>query len=164
MGLFTMLKGLPLTYNKDMQEDKEAVFDTVHTLLSCLELMSPLIQTMKCNRKKMFLAADDPIIAATDLADYLTKKGIPFREAHEIVGKMVLYCLSHQKKLSELSVSEMQTFHPLLEEDVLPKLTIEAMVEARKSFGGTAKPEVEARLITKREKLHSTKNWLSRDF
>lgn len=151
MGLLTMLKGLPLTYNKDMQEDKEALFDTVSTLFSCLDLIIPLLETMKCNVDQMFQAADDPFIGATDLADYLTKKGLPFRQAHEVVGKIVLYCLEIEKGLCDLTLEELKEFHDLLEADVLEQLSTVAIVEARKSYGGTARAEVLEAIRRKKE-------------
>lgn len=164
MGLFAMLKGLPLTYNKDMQEDKEAIFDTFTTVRDVLTIMAPLIESMKCNKANMYQAANDPYIGATDLADYLTKKGIPFRQAHHVAGNLVRYGLENGKSLVDVTLEELQEFHPLLDGEVRNQITVEAMVEARESIGGTAKKTVKFAIETKRNRLEITKLWLSKDF
>jgi argininosuccinate lyase len=161
MALLTTLKALPLTYNKDLQEDKEGVFDTVRTLKGSLSLMAPLIQTMKVNKKQMRENAELGFTNATDLADYLVEKGLPFRQAHEVTGKLVLYCIEQNKYLLDLSLSEFQEFSPLIEEDVYRKIGVDQVVEARKSTGGTAKKQVLFTLAKKRERLGKTLAWLS---
>lgn len=160
IGLLTTLKGLPLTYNKDMQEDKEGVFDTVQTLISTLSIMAPMIETMKVNQDRMLEQVEQGFANATDLADYLVEKGLPFREAHEVVGKTVLYCLQKNKRLTTCSLEELKQFSPKIEEDVFERLSVEQVVEARKSEGGTARAQVEKTLKKKKEKLKKISAWL----
>jgi argininosuccinate lyase len=138
MSLLTMMKGLPLSYNKDLQEDKEAVFDAVDTVKMCLRIFIPMIATMKVNRENMLDAAKGGFTNATDLADYLTGKGIPFRDSHEIVGKMVAYCIDKGKSLEELSIGEMKSFSDLIEDDVYEAVRVEKCVDARCVPGGPA--------------------------
>src|SRR5690606_20930347 len=102
MGLLTVMKGLPLAYNKDMQEDKEALFDAVDTVLGCLEAVEPMLATARMRADRMLEATKDGFLNATDLADYLAKKGLPFRDAHAVVGQAVLYAIEHGKRLEEL--------------------------------------------------------------
>lgn len=163
MGLLTVLKGLPLTYNKDMQEDKEGVFDTVQTLVQTLSIMAPMIETMKVKKEQMRKQVDRGFANATDLADYLVKRGLPFRQAHEIVGKAVLYCLRENKQLATLSLEELQQFSPLIEEDVYETIEVEQTVEARKSEGGTARAQVEKTWKKKQEKLKKALAWLEQN-
>ena len=142
VGLLTTLKGLPLAYNKDMQEDKEGMLDTVKTLDGALRLVGPMIETMKVNRDKMAKAVKEDFSNATDYADYLVTKGIPFREAHEIVGKTVLYCIEQKKYLLDLTLEEYKQFSPLVESDIYDKLQPWQVVNARQSHGGTSKESV----------------------
>lgn len=160
-ALLTTLKALPLTYNKDLQEDKEGVFDTVKTLTGALSLMAPMLQTMKVNAKQMRKNAESGFSNATDLADYLVQQGLPFREAHEVVGKLVLHCLQQNKTLSECSLTEFQTFSPLIQADVYEKIDCVAVVEARQSKGGTAKEQVKFTLEQKKKNINETLSWLS---
>jgi argininosuccinate lyase len=153
IGLLTVLKGLPLAYNKDMQEDKEGMFDTVQTLDGALKLLAPMIRTMKVNVPRMRKAVEEDFSNATDVADYLVNKGIPFREAHEVIGKMVLYCLQQKKYLLDLSMNELKQFHTLFEEDVYTTLQPESVVKARKSSGGTAPEQVGQQLQLAKMKL-----------
>ncbi|RJR06379.1 argininosuccinate lyase, partial [Candidatus Parcubacteria bacterium] len=118
VGLLTVLKGLPLAYNKDMQEDKEGMFDTVATLDGSLRLLAPMIRTMTVNKDKMHQAVSQDFSNATDIADYLVTKGLPFRQAHEIIGKIVLYAINNQKFLLGLTIEEYQQFSPLFKEDI----------------------------------------------
>jgi argininosuccinate lyase len=142
LGLLTVLKALPLAYNKDMQEDKEGMFDTVRTLQGALQLFAPMIATMKVNRDVMRKAVNQDFSNATDIADYLVNKGLPFRNAHEVIGKIVLYCIEQKKYLLDLSIEEYLQFSPLFDEHIYHVLQPEQVVNARNVFGGTAKPQV----------------------
>lgn len=145
-GLLTVLKGLPLAYNKDMQEDKEGLLDTVITLDGSLRLLAPMIDTMQVKKENMYHAVDQDYSNATDIADYLVTKGLPFREAHEIIGKIVLYAIQQKKYLLELSLDEYQSFSTLFAKDVFTFLEPKHVVDARKSLGGTAKSQVQQQL------------------
>ncbi len=138
IGLFTTMKGLPLAYNKDMQEDKEGVFDAADTLLISLKIFAPMLDTMRINKEKMLAAASKGYSTATDMADYLVRMGLPFREAHHAVGQAVAYAVQQNKMLQELSLDELRQFSPLIEKDIFGFITVEASVANRKSYGGTA--------------------------
>lgn len=138
MALLTVMKGLPLAYNKDMQEDKEAVFDAIDTVQKCLLVFTPMLATMQVNKERMRAGALGGFINATDLADYLAAKGLPFREAHEVTGRLVLYCEGAGKALTELSLSELQEQCPLFEQDVFEAISLERCVAARTTYGGPA--------------------------
>jgi argininosuccinate lyase len=146
MAVLTVLKGLPLAYNKDMQEDKEALFDAIDTLKGCLSIFTPMLQTMEFRRERMLAATKDGFLNATDLADYLVAKGLPFRSAHSIVGKLVQYCLEQHKRLEELSLEEFHAASTLIENDVYETLDIESVVAVRNSYGGTASRQVQTQL------------------
>lgn len=146
IGLLTVLKGLPLAYNKDMQEDKEGVFDTVDTLDGALRLLAPMLKTMHVNKERMYEAVDKDYSNATDIADYLAKKGLPFREAHEVIGQTVLYAIQNKKFLLDLTLDEYKQFSDLFEEDIFDVLDYENVVNARNSTGGTARKQVELQL------------------
>ncbi len=137
MSLLTTMKGLPLTYNKDMQEDKEALFDAVDTVLICLEVMARLLGEISFNKERLADAVQSGFLVATDLADYLVRKGIPFRQAHEIVGKMVLLALSEKKELHELTLNQMKGFSRQIEEDVYQWLAPLSSPGRRNNPGGT---------------------------
>ncbi|MBT2214381.1 argininosuccinate lyase [Virgibacillus dakarensis] len=145
-GLLTVLKGLPLAYNKDMQEDKEGLLDTVKTLDGSLRLLAPMIETMKVKKEKMYKAVDQDYSNATDIADYLVTKGLPFRLAHEIIGKIVLYAIQQKKYLLGLSLDEYRSFSELFAEDIFEVLQPKHVVEARNSTGGTAEKQVREQL------------------
>lgn len=153
MSLLTVMKGLPLTYNKDMQEDKEGVFDTAHTLQVSLKLYIDMLPKMRVNAERTYYAAGRAYSNATDLADYLAKQGLPFREAHEIVGKLVALGINEGKDLGELELSAMRNISELIEEDVYDVLKLETVVNARASYGGTARPQVEAQIRQARQDL-----------
>jgi argininosuccinate lyase len=155
LGLLTVLKGLPLAYNKDMQEDKEGMFDTVETLDGSLRLLAPMIESMTVNREKMYSAVAQDYSNATDIADYLVTKGLPFRQAHEVIGKIVLYAIQQKKFLLDLTLADYESFSPLFTEDIYTVLQPENVVDARNSFGGTAKQQVLAQLQLAKEKLSS---------
>ncbi len=143
MGLLTTMKGLPLAYNKDMQEDKEGVFDTIDTMSISVEVLLRLLKSIKFKVNVMHSKAADGFSLATDVADYLTKKGMPFRQSHEVVGKMVAYCLTNDKGLSELSIEECKGFSDIFEDDFFALLSIEASVRGKAAFGGTGYEAVE---------------------
>lgn len=141
-GLLTVLKSLPLAYNKDMQEDKEGMFDTVRTLQGALQLYAPMIATMKVNKDRMRQAVNQDFSNATDIADYLVNKGMPFRQAHEVIGKTVLYCIHNQKYLLDLKLEEFHQFSKLFDQDIYNVLQPESVVNARNVYGGTAEAQV----------------------
>ena len=153
MALLTVMKSLPLAYNKDMQEDKEALFDAIDTVKGCLMVFAPMVQTMRVRTDKMAKAASGGFTNATEVADYLAKKGIPFRKAHEIVGKLVLDCIQKGKSLDELSLAEYKEASDIIENDIYDAIDIEKCVAARNVAGGPA-PAVVA------ESIDRAKKWL----
>ncbi len=153
MGLLTTMKGIPLAYNKDMQEDKEAVFDAVDTIKLCLPVFTAMIQTMRLNTGAMKKGASGGFTNATDAADYLVKKGLAFREAHEVVGKIVAYALGAGKALDEFSMDEFKACSPVFEDDVYEAIRLEACVAGRSLVGGPAKGTVEAAILEGRRRL-----------
>ena len=146
VAMLTVLKGLPLAYNKDMQEDKERVFDALDTVCKCLEIFAPMIATMKPNRDNMLRAAGKGFINATDLADYLVGKGMPFRTAYNTVGKIVARCIDLGKTLEELSLEEYAAFSDKFGEDVYDAISLRACVSRRISEGGTGAASVEKQI------------------
>lgn len=161
IGLLTVLKGLPLSYNKDLQEDKEGVFDTVETVQGALALYQKLIRGMRVDAKNMREAVSSDYSNATDLADYLAKKGVPFRDAHAITGKIVRYCIEKEKWLLELSLAEFQEFSPLIDQTIFECLKPEAVVAARKSIGGTAPEQVARQIEVAKSEMQATESWLA---
>jgi argininosuccinate lyase len=161
LSTLTMLKGLPLAYNKDMQEDKEALFDTVKTLESSLSVYKGLIETFHVRSDKMLQAAEEGLLNATELADYLSLKGVPFREAHAIVGKIVRYCLDSHQKLEDLSLQQLQKFSPLFAEDVTAALNLKRIVNTRNSRGGTSSIQVEKQLTAQSALLEKANTWIA---
>lgn len=153
MALLTTLKGLPLAYNKDMQEDKEAVFDSLDTVVMCLEVFAPMIATMKVNADVTYKAAQKGFINATDLADYLTKKGMPFRAAYKIVGQIVAECIEKGCVLDDYPLVEYQKYTELFTEDLYTEISLEACVEKRNSAGGASPKSVRIQIQSVREKL-----------
>ena len=146
MTLLTIMKGLPLAYNKDMQEDKQPVFDANDTLKSSLVIFTQMIATMKIHADVMENAAKTGFMNATDAADYLVTKGLAFRDCHEIIGKIVLYCIEHQKAIEELSLEELKRFSDKFEADIYDKINIRACINAKKSKGSTSFESVEQML------------------
>ncbi len=146
MGIFTVMKGLPLAYNKDTQEDKEGVFDSIDTIKIVLEIFSPMLKTMTIKKENMKASIYEGFINATDIADYLAKKGLPFREAHKVVGELVSYCEQNNKLLTDLSYEEFKNSHSLFEEDIVKESSIEACINGRKTYGGTALSDVERQI------------------
>jgi len=153
-GFLATMKALPLSYNRDMQEDKEALFDTVDTLSSCLETMAGMLGGLRIKKERMEQAAREGYILATDLADYLVKKGMPFREAHRTLKELVAYAIKKKKGLGELDLQEYQSFSPLFEKDVLT-ITLESSLQARRAPGGTAPETVERALKEARKGLEA---------
>ena len=143
MSLLTTMKGIPLAYNKDMQEDKEVTFDSIDTVKMCLPLFTKMIETMHVNKDIMRSGADGGFTNATDAADYLVKKGLPFRDAHEVIGKMVLYCVTNNTHLSALTLDEYKVLSPLFEADIYDAISLETCVNARQVLGGPAKEQIE---------------------
>ena len=144
--LLTMLKGLPLAYNKDMQEDKEAVFDAFDTVKACLGLAAPIISTLEVNRDKMLAAAKGGYINATDLADYLAKKGVPFRTAYKLTGRLVADCAERGAALEDLTLEEFRAYSPVFESDLYDAISLEKCVERRTSAGGASSVNITAQL------------------
>ena len=146
MAMLTVLKGLPLAYNKDMQEDKECVFDALDTVKACLGIFAPMIATMRPNKENMYRAAGKGFINATDLADYLVGKGIPFRTAYKTVGEIVAYGIKTDKTLEELSLEEYKKFSDLFDEDLYDAISLASCVRRRTSEGGTGAASVERQI------------------
>lgn len=155
------LKALPLAYNRDLQEDKEFLFDAADTIQECLAVFSGVVETLNFNTKRMKEAVSDEFLLATDLADYLVLKGVPFRRAHEICGKVVQYAIENKKKLSELSISEFKSISPEFENDLVKFLSIERSIEYRNSFGGTARARVEEQILNARQILSRQLEWVN---
>lgn len=151
IGLLTVMKGLPLAYDKDMQEDKEGVFDALDTLYFALDIYAGMISTMTVNGDHTRAVLESDFSNATDMADYLAKKGLPFRQAHAVVGNAVHYCIEHHKVLLDLSMDEFKAMSPLFEEDIKEALSIENCVKNRESYGGTGPKSVE------RQQTHAEK-------
>ena len=146
MAMLTVLKGLPLAYNKDMQEDKECIFDALDTVKACLGIFAPMIATMRPNKENMYRAAGKGFINATDLADYLVGKGIPFRTAYKTVGEIVAYGIKTDKTLEELSLEEYKKFSDLFDEDLYDAISLASCVRRRTSEGGTGAASVERQI------------------
>ena len=146
MAMLTVLKGIPLAYNKDMQEDKESIFDAIDTVKQCLTVFPPMLKTLKALPGNMLKAAQKGFINATDLADYLTKKGIPFRTAYKLVGQIVAYCIEKNTVLEDLSLEQYQSFHELFGEDVFEAISLRRCVESRISAGSTSVQSVEIQI------------------
>ena len=146
MGLLTVLKGIPLAYNKDMQEDKEGMFDTLHTIVGSLKIFEGMVRTMIVNKNVLHKAVHNDFSNATELADYLAAKGMPFREAHEVTGKLVFTCIKRGIYLLDLTLADMQEGSALIEADVYDVLAPEAAVKRRHSLGGTGFDQVKIQL------------------
>ena len=154
ISILTTMKSLPLAYNKDMQEDKEPLFDGIKTVKNCLKILPNVLKTMKVNKEKMLQAAKEGFLNATDVADYLTKKGLPFRDSHNVAGKLVSYCINSKKTLDELSMDEFKKESNLFEEDIYSAIDIKNSVISKKEIGGP-NPE------TVKHVLKLNKIWLS---
>ncbi|HET6893476.1 MAG TPA: argininosuccinate lyase [Pyrinomonadaceae bacterium] len=152
-SLLTMLKGLPLAYNKDMQEDKESMFDSFETVRSCLEVSATVLRNVKVNEERMQAAASQGYLNATELADYLVRKGMPFRNAHETVGRIVLHSLERGVELQDLQIGELQRFSELIKDDVFETLELKSALASKTQPGGTAPETVAAALAQARSML-----------
>jgi argininosuccinate lyase len=146
ISLLTIMKGLPLSYNRDLQEDKLPAFDTADTIKDCLTVINEMFPHIKFNIKTMHESSMDDYSTATDLAEYLVKKGVPFRKAHEVTGKIVLYCIKNKKKLEELTLKELNNFSRLIKNDIYSHLTVENSIRHKKSFGSTSPDEVKKQI------------------
>jgi argininosuccinate lyase len=153
LSLLTLLKGLPLAYNKDMQEDKEAVFDTADTVRASLEVMTTVLGNVRLREARAREAATRGYMNATELADYLARKGVPFREAHEAVGRIVLVAIGHGLELHELALEEMRALSPLVEPDVYDALSLERTLATKSQAGGTSPARVGDALAAARASL-----------
>jgi argininosuccinate lyase len=151
--LLTVMKGLPLTYNRDLQEDKEPVFDTAATLRDCLEVMTGVVAGLRIRVERMREAASDPMLLATDLAEALVREGVPFRDAHEAVGRVVAHCLEKDLDLRSLSREDLKAFHPAFPADAGSLVDLEGALEGRKLPGGTARERVSEALQVAGEEL-----------
>ena len=153
MGLLTTMKGIPLAYNKDMQEDKEPIFDSIDTVKLCLPVFCDMIATMTVKKDNMLKGSKGGFTNATDVADYLVKKGLPFREAHAVVGRMVFYSIEHDKALDDLTMDEFKEFSDIIEDDIYNAISMETCVNDRKVIGGPAKEVVEKAIADSKEFL-----------
>jgi argininosuccinate lyase len=144
ISLLTLMKSQPLAYNKDNQEDKEPIFDTVDTVKDCLRAFADMVPAIQTNKKIMLEAANSGFSTATDLADYLVIKGVPFRDAHEVVGKAVAYGISENRDLAGMTLDELKMFSSDISDDVFDILTLEGSVESRNHIGGTAPDQVKS--------------------
>ena len=153
VGLLTTLKGLPLAYNKDMQEDKESVFDACDTVIMCLQVFAPMVSSMKANRENMKLAAQKGFINATDLADYLVKKGMPFRSAYKISGQLVAQCIRENTVLEDLPLDAYKEYSELFDSDLYEEISLETCVNKRISQGGTSVASVEDQINYVKQQL-----------
>jgi argininosuccinate lyase len=146
MAILTVMKGLPLAYNRDMQEDKEPLFDTVDTVKSCLNVLVNMLPKLKFNKKRMEKGTEGGYLNATDVAEYLVKKGMPFRESHGVTGRIVRYCADNGKRIDELELTELRRFSSLIRKDVFDYITVRASIAAKRSAGGTSGINVRARI------------------
>lgn len=157
MSLLTTMKGIPLAYNKDMQEDKELSFDAMDTVKGCIALFTGMLATMKFNKGKMRLSANNGFTNATDAADYLVKHGVPFRDAHGIIGKIVLYCIERGIAIDDMSLDELKAICPVFEEDIYEEISMETCVNNRLTIGAPGKAAMET--VIKAEKAYLAEDW-----
>jgi argininosuccinate lyase len=155
VAVLTTMKGLPLAYNSDLQEDKEPFFDSVDTLAAILAVLPPMLASLRFREDRLRRAAGEHFSTATDLADYLVRKGLPFREAHEVVGRVVRHAIDASATLEDLDLPTLQRFSPLFEEDVRAAITVDASLRARAVIGGTAPDAVRRSLETARRLVAS---------
>ncbi|WP_304626738.1 argininosuccinate lyase [uncultured Parasutterella sp.] len=145
-AMLTMMKGIPLAYDKDMQEDKFLSYETIDLWQNTMKVMAPMVRKMRINAKRTYQAAAHGFSTATDMADYLVKKGMPFRDAHRVVGQTVRYCVEKDKTLEELTLGEFKAQSDLFEEDIFEDISLEHSVGARKSYGGTSPEAVKVQM------------------
>ena len=161
ISILTTMKGIPLAYNKDMQEDKELTFDAIDTVKGCLALFEGMIRTMKFNKDAMEKSAAMGFTNATDAADYLVGKGVPFRDAHGIIGRLVLFCIEKNCSIDELSIEELKEISPVFEEDIYQAISLKTCVEKRLTTGGPGPEAMREVIRVQREYL--TKDWQDED-
>ena len=153
ISLLTIMKGQPLAYNKDNQEDKEPLFDSVETIYACLRIFADMVPTINTNKDNMYQSALKGYTTATDLADYLVKKGLAFRDAHDVVGRAVSYGLKERKDLSEFTIDELKNFNSLIEEDIFDVISLEGSIKARNHLGGTSPKQILIAIKTGRKSI-----------
>jgi argininosuccinate lyase len=157
VSLLTIMKGLPLSYNRDMQEDKIPVFDAIDTVKASLSVLAAMVPRIMFRKRRMFDTASEAYATATDIAEYLVRKGMPFREAHEVTGRIVLYCIERKKGLGELKLGEFREFSPRIEREIYRYLTAEGSVSAKRSRGGTSPVEVRKQIKRLRKRVDRKK-------
>lgn len=161
MSLLTVMKGIPLAYNKDMQEDKELAFDAMETTCDCIRLFDGMLSTMTFNKTRMRDSARGGFTNATDAADYLVKNGVPFRDAHGIIGQMVVYCIGEKKALDELTMEEFKRFSPVFDEDIYEAIAMETCVNTRETVGAPGKAAIEEEIKACRQYLEESESLAS---
>ncbi len=159
MSMLTVMKGLPLAYNKDMQEDKEMTFDAIDTAKGCIHLFNGMAATMKFNKDVMEKSAKNGFTNATDAADYLVNHGVPFRDAHSIVGRLVLYCIDKNCAIEDLSIEELKAISPVFEADVYDAISLKTCVDKRLTIGAPGKEAMEQVIAANRMYLEAQENW-----
>ena len=157
LALVTTMKGLPLSYNRDLQEDKERVFDAVDTLRGSLQVLAPMVRGLRVNAERMRRATEEGFVNATDAADYLVSKGLPFRKAHEVVGKLVRYCIKQKKRIEQLTLKELKRYSPLFDKGVHAYIALDASLRRRAVVGGTAPEQVRMGIKAARAALEQVK-------
>jgi argininosuccinate lyase len=161
-ALLTLTKALPLAYNRDLQEDKERVFDTADTVVSTLRLLARLLQEVRFNRERMAKMAAEGFTLATDLADYLVRRGVPFRKAHHVVGQIVQQCIQNGRTLADCSIDELRSFHKAFDHDVFSFLDIDSVINQRNSLGGTASSRVQEAIQRAHTEMHAKEQALTK--
>ena len=157
-SLLTTMKGIPLAYNKDMQEDKELSFDAMDTVKGCIALFKGMLATMKFNKEKMYASANHGFTNATDAADYLVNHGVPFRDAHGIVGRIVLYCIDKKIAIDDMSLEELKAISPVFEEDIYDAISMDTCVNKRLTIGAPSKEAMTQVIAIEKEYL--AHDWL----
>ena len=158
VALLTMMKGLPMTYNRDLQEDKEPLFDTADTVRGCLEILAEMVGHLKFNKDKMLKEASGGFTTATDMAEYLVLKGVPFREAHGVVGRLVAYCVEKKKDMAALTLKDFRRFHEIFDQDIYERFDVRNAVNSKKSIGGTSQENVVKRIESIKGNLNEKKS------
>ena len=161
MSLLTTMKGIPLAYNKDMQEDKELSFDAMDTVKGCIALFNGMLATMKFNKERMYASANGGFTNATDAADYLVNHGVPFRDAHGIIGQLVLYCIDQNKAIDELSLDELKAISPVFEEDIYDAISMETCVSKRLTIGAPGQEAMKK--VIEQERAYLSEDWMIDD-
>jgi argininosuccinate lyase len=146
VSILTIMKGLPLAYNRDMQEDKESLFDTIDTVEACLSVLSKMIPRVRFKKREISRAMSAGFLTATDIAEYLVRKGMPFREAHRVTGRIVKYCMDRNNALTDIPLKDLKKFSGLIGQDIFHYITVESSVDGKTSFGGTSSKMVRARI------------------